>query len=57
MWMRMVSCVGFTSPHFCKAPERVTMCTHTGLQVGEALQGSEEGVETFKSVRTERKQG
>lgn len=31
MWMRMVSCVGFTSPHFCKAAERATTCNHMGV--------------------------
>lgn len=43
MWRRMVSCVAFTSSHFCKAAEGVTPCSHVGRQVMEALQGSEEG--------------
>lgn len=49
-------CEVFTSPHFCKAAER-GVCHHVCHQVMEALKGPEAGMETSKSVLTERRQG
>lgn len=55
MWVRMASREGFTCPLRCQAAERMPTGRHAGRQVMEALQGSEDGVETSKSVLTEGK--
>lgn len=56
MWVRMASREGFMSPLRCKAAERMPTGRHAGRQVMEALQGSEDRVETSKSALTERRQ-